>query len=110
MRIKKVNRIQLDGVFLNTKVVVINEAKYGLTEDKVRKCITKKALFFYYLQEMIRSPNDFYTEPPEAKTQLVKAGLTAVRVVVSCYNPVTPEAEDACKLEGFFVCKPNGKG
>jgi len=108
--IKKMNRIQLDGVFLNTKVVVINEAKYGLSEDKVRKCVAKKALFFYYLQEMIRSPEDFYTEPPEAKTQLVEAGLTAVRVVVSCYNPLTPEAEDACKIEGFFVCKPNGEG
>ena len=32
------DRIQLDGVFLTSKVVVMNEANWGLSRDKVKKC------------------------------------------------------------------------
>ena len=36
------DRIQLDGVFLTSKVVVMNEANWGLSRDKVKKCVSKK--------------------------------------------------------------------
>lgn len=101
------DRIQLDGVFLNSKVVLMNEAKWGLSRDKVKKCVSKKNLLEIYLQKMINSPDAFHTDPPEAKAELVQAGLTDVRVVMSCHSAL-PDAQDECKIERFFVCKPNG--
>ena len=101
------DRIQLDGVFLTSKVVVMNEANWGLSRDKVKKCVSKKNSLEIYLQKMINSPDAFHTDPPEAKAELVQAGLTDVRVVMSCHS-ARPDAEEECKIERFFVCKPNG--
>ena len=101
------DRIQLDGVFLNSKVVLMHEAKWGLSRDKVKKCVSKKNSLEIYLQKMINSPDAFHTDPPEAKAELVQAGLTDVRVVMSCHS-APPDAQDECKIERFFVCKPNG--
>ena len=107
------DRIQLDGVFLTSKVVVMNEAKGGvfpkwcLSKDEVKECFSKRASFEVYLKKMINSPDAFHTDPPEAKAELVQAGLTDVRVVMSCHS-APPDAEEECKIERFFVCKPNG--
>ena len=103
------DRIQLDGVFLTSKVVVMNEANWGLSEDEVKECVSKRAEFKFYLQKMINSPDDFHTEPPEAKAELVQAGLTDVRVVMSCHS-APPHVQEECKIERFFVCKINGDG
>ena len=100
------DRILLDGVFLTSKVVVMNEANWGLSRDKVKKCVSKKNSLEIYLQKMINSPDAFHTDPPEAKAELIQAGLTDVRVVMSCHS-ARPDAEEECKIERFFVCKPN---
>ena len=107
------DRVQLDGVFLTSKVVVMNEAKGGvfpkwcLSKAEVKECVSKSASFEVYLKKMINSPDAFHTDPPEAKAELVQAGLTEVRVVMSCHS-ARPDAEEECKIERFFVCKPNG--
>ena len=107
------DRVQLDGVFLTSKVVVMNEAKGGvfpkwcLSKAEVKGCVSKSASFEVYLKKMINSPDAFHTDPPEAKAELIQAGLTDVRVVMSCHS-ARPDAEEECKIERFFVCKPNG--
>ena len=107
------DRIRLDGVFLTSKVVVMNEAKGGvfpkwcLSKDEVKECFSKRASFEVYLKKMINSPDAFHTDPPEAKAELVQAGLTDVRVVMSCHS-APPHVQEECKIERFFVCKPNG--
>ena len=106
------DRVQLDGVFLTSKVVVMNEAKGGvfpkwcLSKAEVKECVSKSASFEVYLKKMINSPDAFHTDPPEAKAELIQAGLTDVRVVMSCHS-ARPDAEEECKIERFFVCKPN---
>ena len=99
-----INRMQLDGVFLNGKVVVINEANWAPSEDRVKDVVSRRGFFRSLLTDMIQDRENFITEPADARDVLANAKITDIRVVISGHN-VQPPVEQLCRAEGFYVCK-----
>ena len=106
---KFVTRMEIDGVFLNTKVVVMNEARLAPSESRVEKLVSRREQFEGLLNAMHKSPEKFDTVPEGAKDELLGSKLTDVTVVLSGYE-VSPHVVAECEAWDIFVCMPNGEG
>ena len=72
--------LEADGLCLNSKLVVLNEAKATPSSFDVNG-LTKRGLL---LKGILASPDDYETKPPEVKQQLEK--FRDVRLVLSGYH------------------------
>ena len=100
--------MEVDGILLNTKVVVMNEVKNSPSLKNVAKCANRGLLFEALLWKMAATPDDYKTEPEAVRDELVKwmtdAQLTAVEVMMSGYD-FSAEAQNECRARSIHVTK-----
>lgn len=107
------NVMEVDGILLNRKVVVMNEVKNSPSLRNVEKFAGRKFMFGGLLLEIAATPENYKTEPESVRDELVKwmndAESTAVELVMSGYDFST-EAQDECRARSIHVIRSNGDG
>ena len=94
-------RLEVDGLFVNSAVVIVNEAKHTPTLADVSEQVPRKAL----LELILANPSAYTTKPPDCLDAL--AGITKVIPVISGFF-FRPDVEEACKTAGVRCMKTNG--
>lgn len=94
-------RLEVDGLFINSSVVIVNEAKQTPTLEDVNEQAPRKAL----LEVILANPSAYTTMPPGCLDAI--GGITEVIPVISGYN-FRPEVEAACEAAGVRCVKTNG--
>jgi len=107
------NLMEVDGILLNHKVVVMNEVKNSPSLRNVEKCELRGVLFERMLRKIAATPDGYKTEPASVRDELVKwmtdAESTAVQLMMSGYDFST-EAQDDCRARSIHVIRSNGDG
>jgi hypothetical protein len=100
------NLMEVDGILLNHKVVVMNEVKNYPSLRNVEKCELRGILFEGVLRKIAATPDGYKTEPASVRDELVKwmtdAESTAFEVMMSGYDFST-EAQDECRARSIHV-------
>jgi hypothetical protein len=94
-------RLEVDGLVVNSTVVIVNEVKQTPTLADVNEQAPRMAL----LELILANPSAYTTKPPDCLDAMV--GITKVIPVISGYN-FRPEVEAACKAAGVRCMKTNG--
>lgn len=95
-------RLEVDGLVVNSAVVIVNEAKQTPTLADVSEQVPRKAL----LECILANPSEYTTKPPGCLNAM--AGIAKVVPVISGYN-FRPEVEAACQAAGVRSVKTNGR-
>lgn len=100
------NLMEVDGILLNHKVVVMNEVKNYPSLRNVANCAYRGIAFEGVLRDIAATPDDYKTEPESVRDELVKwmtdAESTAFEVMMSGYDFST-EAQDECRARSIHV-------
>ena len=97
--------LEVDGLLLNSTVLVVNEAKSSPKVEDVKKLVGS----LKPLGKLLEDPESFCTKPAEVKGELVTAGVRRVVGVLSGFN-FSAEVEDACKAAEIHAVLTTGEG
>jgi hypothetical protein len=95
-------RLEVDGLVVNSAVVLVNEAKQTPTLADVSQLAPLRAM----LELILSNPLEYTTKPPDCLNSMI--GITKVVPVLSGYC-FRPEVEAACKAAGVRCIKTNGQ-
>ena len=94
-------RLEVDGLIVNTSVVLLNSVKHSPKVEDVESLLTDKTLLEY----IIAHPSGF-TTIPEGVLKAME-GITQVVPILSGYD-FKPAVLDACQARDVRSIRPNG--
>jgi hypothetical protein len=104
--------MEVDGILLNHKVVVMNEVKNSPSPKNVAKCAGRWLMFESLLSKIAATPDDYKTEPEAVRDELVEwmtasdkeASDINIQCMISGYDFST-DAQNDCRARSMHVTR-----